>query len=389
MQGSRGQHAMAEEFDRPVPGAAVVCLRGDAVLLVRRGHPPNAGRWSFPGGKIEPGEPARAAAARETEEETGLRVRVLEVVDVYDALFPPYHYTVADYLAEPLDDREPQARSDVTAARWVPFEEVPAYGVSAEMERVLARARWLRVARRGAPLSLGLEVDGPLPAGLADRGALRARVCGLYVVTDATLVPGRTHLEVARAALAGGAAVVQLRDKQRDAGDLLPEARAIAAACRAAGALFLVNDRVDLAAACGADGVHLGQTDLPVAAARALLGPERLVGVSVENADQVAAAEAEGADYLGVGAIYGSTTKSDAGPPVGPEQLRRLRPLTLLPLVAIGGITAARIPEVRAAGADAVAVVGAVAAADDPAGAARELAELIRKAPSATVLFYR
>jgi thiamine-phosphate diphosphorylase len=105
-----------------------------------------------------------------------------------------------------------------------------------------------------------------------------------------------------------------------------------------------VNDRIDLAAACDADGVHLGQTDLPVAAARSLLGPGKLIGISVENLEQVRAAEAEGADYLGVGAVYGSASKTDAGDAVGPEQIRRFRAASRLPIVAIGGITLERAP---------------------------------------------
>jgi thiamine-phosphate pyrophosphorylase len=135
-----------------------------------------------------------------------------------------------------------------------------------------------------------------------------------------------------------------------------------------------VNDRVDLAAASGAHGVHLGQTDLPVREARALLGPGRLIGVSVEDAAQAARAEADGADYLGVGPIYATGSKADAGPAVGTEQLIRLRRATRLPLVAIGGITRDRVAATLAAGAAAVAVIGAVAAAPDPETAARELA---------------
>lgn len=358
----------------PVPGAAVVCLREDAVLLVRRGREPNLGRWSYPGGKIEPGETARQAAAREALEETGLPVRVLDVVDVYDALFPPYHYCVADFLAVPLSAQEPVASGDVTEAYWVPFTEVAQYDLTEAMHTVLTRARWLLAHGGAAPCCLGME------ARSLERAALRERVRGLYVITDETLRPGRTHLDIARAALEAGARVIQLRDKQRDAGDLLPVAREMAALCRAAGALFIVNDRVDLAVAAGADGVHLGQTDLPIGAARALLGPERLLGVSVETAEQVGQAEQEGADYLGVGAIYGTASKPDAGDAVGPDQLRRFRPLTWLPLVAIGGITLERIPEVRAAGADSVAVIGAVVAAADPTAAARDLAVVAERA---------
>lgn len=372
---------MAEGMSHPVPGAAVVCLHRDRVLLVQRDREPNRGRWSFPGGRIEPGETARAAAAREAEEETGVTVQVLDVVDVYDAIFPPFHYCVTDYLAVPEnDDAEPHAASDVADARWVPFTELDQYDLTEAMHRVLDRARWLMSVRAGAPPSLGVDIDAVAPAGVRDRQALRGRIRGLYVVTDETLAPGRAHQEIAFAALEGGADVIQLRDKLRDTGELLPIAREISTLCRSHGALFIINDRIDLALASGADGVHLGQTDLPISEARLILGPEKLIGISVENTEQVEIANAEGADYLGVGAIYGSATKTDAGDAVGPEQITRFRSVSELPIVAIGGITQARIPEVIAAGADAVAVIGAVVSADDMTAASRALSLSIQQA---------
>ena len=369
---------MTEKPGKPVAGAAVICLDHDRVLLVQRGREPNRGRWSFPGGKIEPGEMARQAAERETREETGLRVRVLDVVDVYDAIFPPFHYCVADYLAVPEDDWIPRPGSDVMDARWVSFVDLDDYELTEAMRVVLDRARWLMSIRASAPPSLGMELDPVPPAGVTGRYELRSGIQGLYVITDER-VSQRSHLEIARAAVEGGARLVQLRDKSRDAGELMPIACEIRELCHAAGALFIINDRVDVACACEADGVHLGQSDLPVAEARKLLGPDKLIGVSVENVEHVGAAEAADADYLGVGAIYGSDTKGDAGDAVGPEQIRRFRQHTALPLVAIGGITLDRVPEVREAGADAIAVVSAVAAAGDPVAAAWSLSTACEK----------
>jgi thiamine-phosphate pyrophosphorylase len=358
---------MSEPVERAIPAAAVVCLNYTHVLLVQRAREPNRGRWSFPGGKIEPGETARQAAAREVLEETGLRVEVFDVVDVYDAIFPPYHYVVTDFLAIPGGGKlKPQ--TDVMDARWVPFDEVGQYDITPQMQQVLDRARWLQYARFAAPPSLGLAPVA-MEMQFADFWALE----GLYVVTDETLPPGRSHVEIARAALEGGARIIQLRDKRRDAGELLPLAEEIRALCRPFGAIFIVNDRVDLAVASNAAGVHLGQTDLPVRAARKMLGPDKLIGVSVENEEQVLQAEREGADYLGVGAIYGSATKPDAGEAVGPGQIARFHAISRLPIVAIGGITLERVPEVVAAGARAIAVVGAVVGAPDPKQAAREL----------------
>jgi thiamine-phosphate pyrophosphorylase len=373
---------MREGVGQPVPGAAVVCLHQDRVLLVQRGREPNRGRWSFPGGRVEPGETARDAAFREAQEETGLRVHVLDVVDVYDAIFPPFHYCVTDYLAVPEDDDDPRPGSDAMDARWVPFSKTDAYDLTDAMHQVLERARWMMSVHADAPPSLGIDLEAVPPGGVEGRKALRDRVRGLYVVTDDSLAPGRGHLEIARAALDGGAELIQLRDKRRDAGDLLPIARELQALCESFGALFIVNDRVDLAVAADADGVHLGQTDLPVRDARQMLGPGKLIGISVENAEQVLAAVAEGADYLGVGPIYGTATKSDAGDAVGTEQLVRFREISELPIVAIGGVTLARVPEAFAAGADAVAVISAIVKAEDMTAAARTFSESIARQPA-------
>src|SRR5262249_47730617 len=155
--------------------------------------------------------------------------------------------------------------------------------------------------------------------------------------------------------LAGGARLVQLRDKQRESAELVALARELGARCAAAGALFLVNDRADVAVAAAAGGLHVGQTDLSAAHGRGVAGPEIWLGVSVESPEQEQDAEAAGADYLGVGDLYGTSSKRDAGLPVGIDHLRRLRAATRLPIVAIGGITLARVDEVIAAGADAIA----------------------------------
>jgi thiamine-phosphate pyrophosphorylase len=366
---------MTEGTGRPVAGAAVVCLKNDCVLLVQRAQEPNRGRWSYPGGKIEAGETARQAAEREALEETGLRVRVLDVVDVYDAIFPPFHYCVADYLAVPEDDIEPLPLADAMDARWVRYDELDEYDLTEAMRRVLDRARWMMSVRDDAPPPLGLDLEPVPPSGVKTCTPMRTHVRGLYVITDDAVAPGRSHVEIARAALDGGARLIQLRDKRRDAGELLSIACEIRDLCEAAGALFVVNDRADLALAACAHGVHLGQTDLPITEARRILGPDRLIGVSVESPQQAEAAEAAGADYLGVGAIYGSASKDDAGEAVGLEHLSRIRGISRLPIVAIGGITLERVPEVRSAGADCIAVISAVAGAEDPGAAAKLLSE--------------
>ncbi|HET8630550.1 MAG TPA: thiamine phosphate synthase [Thermomicrobiales bacterium] len=196
---------------------------------------------------------------------------------------------------------------------------------------------------------------------------------GLYVVTDSRLARGRPLAEVVAAAIEGGADAIQLREKELPARDQLALGRALRRLTRAAGVLFIVNDRADLAVALDADGVHVGQDDLPADVARAIVGPERIVGVSAATVEEAALARDQGADYLGVGSIYPTATKPDAGDAVGPERIAAIVARVALPVVGIGGITADNAAEVIRAGADGVAVVSAVVSAGDVAAAAREL----------------
>ncbi|GIU99496.1 MAG: thiamine-phosphate synthase [Actinomycetota bacterium] len=203
---------------------------------------------------------------------------------------------------------------------------------------------------------------------------LDPRALRVYVVTSSGLAPGRGHREVAEAAIAGGATAVQLRAKDLTDEELLPLARELAGRCRAAGVLFVVNDRVEVALASGADGVHVGG-DLDPAAVRQRIGPEMVLGVSVTTPTEAEAAEAAGADYLGV-TVWPTPTKPDAEA-VGLEGLRAIASATSLPVVGIGGITAANAARVLAAGAAGVAVVSAVGAAEDPVAATRTLAGVV------------
>lgn len=226
-----------------------------------------------------------------------------------------------------------------------------------------------------------------LPAASAERrGALHearlARLKGVYVLTDSTLRPDRGPEETARAALAAGASVLQLREKSLPTAELVALARRLSALARATGALFLVNDRVDIALAADADGVHLGPDDLQPPDARRLLGPDRILGVSVSSVEE-ARPLADVASYFGVGAIFGSSTKTDAGPPVGLERLREIRSaFPGHPIVAIGGINESNIASVRQAGADAAAVISAVVCAPEMTEAVRTLCQRFAAADS-------
>jgi thiamine-phosphate pyrophosphorylase len=202
----------------------------------------------------------------------------------------------------------------------------------------------------------------------------------LYVITDPVLSPGRTHVEIARAALEGGADAVQLRDKSSSALNLCRWAAEIQPLARKFGAAFLVNDRVDVALLAGADGAHVGVEDLPARDARRLLPPPAVLGVSAGTREEARRAEKAGADYVGVGPVFPSPTKPDAGEALGIEGFAAIARSVSIPAVAIGGITAENVARVFEAGASGAAVVSAVVAAEDMAAAARALKRRIAEA---------
>jgi thiamine-phosphate pyrophosphorylase len=187
---------------------------------------------------------------------------------------------------------------------------------------------------------------------------------------------GHEPVALARKLLDSGARILQLRLKDYPSRDLLTIATAIAVLCRERGALFIVNDRADIARLAGADGVHVGQDDLPLAAARMIVGDNMIVGVSTHSVEQARAAESGGADYIGFGAIYSGGLKNVANAQ-GLERLRTVRAAVKLPIVAIGGITEATVPAVLEAGADAVAVITDIVRAPDLAAKVRALLALV------------
>ena len=203
----------------------------------------------------------------------------------------------------------------------------------------------------------------------------RWRLC---VITDEHLGRGRSHLRIAEAAISGGADVIQLRDKNASGRRLYEAARELRRLTREAGVPLIVNDRLDVALAADADGVHVGRGDLPAAVARRILGPGRILGVSAGTVEDSVAAERDGADYLGVGPVFEArASKADAAAPLGLELVTRVRRACRLPIVAIGGINPGNARLVRNAGADAAAVISAVVSADDIAEAARHLKRLL------------
>lgn len=205
----------------------------------------------------------------------------------------------------------------------------------------------------------------------------------LYLVTDRSLTRGRPLEEVVARAVQGGVTAVQLREKEATTRSFVELARQLKALLALSGVPLLINDRVDLALAVGADGVHIGQEDLPYPLARQLLGPRALIGLSVETEAQVLAAEDCDLAYLGVSPIFPTPTKTDTRGSWGLDGLARVRRLSRYPLVAIGGLNAANAGAAVTAGADSIAVVSAICLAEDPREAAATLSAIIRQALAA------
>jgi thiamine-phosphate diphosphorylase len=188
----------------------------------------------------------------------------------------------------------------------------------------------------------------------------------LYIITDESLSKGRTHQEIALAAIKAGASVIQLRDKNAAGGRLYQVATDIRKITRELNVSFIINDRIDIALAVDADGVHVGQEDLPAQETRELIGPERILGISAGNLKEAIEAQKQGADYLGVGPVFEArTTKADAGAPRGVDLIKQVSHHCRIPIIAIGGINLANIDKVIEAGATGAAVISAIVGTGD------------------------
>ncbi|MBX5082803.1 thiamine phosphate synthase [Rhizobium lentis] len=208
---------------------------------------------------------------------------------------------------------------------------------------------------------------------------MKAFDLSLYLVLDPDLCAGIGMVETARLAVAGGATMVQLRDKQAGTARMIETGRALKETLNGTGALLIVNDDAEAAIAIGADGLHIGQEDMDARTARGMIGPEMILGLSVETAPLAAAVDPDLVDYTGVGPVFATPTKADHKQPIGFDGLARLVKASPVPSVAIGGLKADHVAEVFAAGARGLAVVSAIAGTPDPEAATRRIAAEIRK----------
>lgn len=198
----------------------------------------------------------------------------------------------------------------------------------------------------------------------------------LYAVTDRSWLSGRSLAEDVEAAIRGGATLIQLREKSMDINDFVEEAEEILSVCRKYGVPLIINDNIDVALAVGADGVHIGQNDTSAAKAREILGEDKIIGVTAKTVCQAQKAEHDGADYLGSGAVFGTSTKADAKP-MDLETLRSITSSVNIPVVAIGGITGENVLRLRGSGIAGAAVVSGIFAQKDIEAAARDLSRKI------------
>lgn len=202
----------------------------------------------------------------------------------------------------------------------------------------------------------------------------------LYVITDRKLAGKHSVLNIVKSAVAGGATMIQYREKDIDETRINRDGKILRSFTKEAGIPFIVNDHIKIALALIADGVHVGQDDTPAFMARKMLGKDKILGVSVKTVAQAQKAVHDGADYLGVGDLFGTSTKHDAGEPIGLEELKKISRSVNIPLVGIGGITNANAASVITAGASGIAVVSAIFGKPDPEKEARELIQLIKSA---------
>lgn len=200
----------------------------------------------------------------------------------------------------------------------------------------------------------------------------------LHVLTDTELQSRFTHVELTKMAIKGGADTIQFRQKTGATRKMIEICREMKRICEDADVTFIVNDRVDVAIASGADGVHLGQDDFPIPLARKLLGENRIIGGSAVTLEEARNCIAEGADYIGFGPVYPTTSKDDAGPVTGIALLEEVVKTVSVPIIAIGGVTVENTPEVIRAGAQGIAVISAVCCQENPEQATRELSRALR-----------
>ena len=201
---------------------------------------------------------------------------------------------------------------------------------------------------------------------------------GLYLVTDTNICSREKLVSVTEAAIKGGVTLVQLREKDISTREFFAEALELKKLCKHYNVPLLINDRIDIALAVDADGIHIGQSDMPLKVSRKILGPNKIIGLSAGNVNQAVEAVSDGADYLGVGAVFPTSTKKDASN-VGIEMLKQVRKSVDIPIVGIGGINPDNISQLYGSGIEGVAVVSCIMGSDDPYAVSKQLSQMVKE----------
>lgn len=323
-------------YENPIPAtAAVVINRKNEILLVKRGVEPHLGEWCLPGGFVEMKETPEDCCLRELKEETGLKGRIEDYAGAYLSVNPIYESVLVIGYRVAFTGGDMIAGDDSVDVGFFPLSNHPPIAFKSHRD-ILAATRQ----------SVNIRINDPLPAVEILSGA------GAYVITS------RDHAILALNACRGGARVIQYRDKMSSRGEMLKIARQIRRISRDHGTLFIVNDYIDIALMAQADGVHLGQDDIPIESARKLLPPGMIVGISTHSLEQAMAAQKGGADYIGVGPVFATPTKKDYTP-VGIDLVKDVLGSSEIPVVAIGGLNLDNITQLKKLGIRNAAMVRA------------------------------
>jgi thiamine-phosphate pyrophosphorylase len=323
-------------YENPIPATAAVVLnqQGD-VLLVRRNIEPQKGNWCLPGGFVELAEKPQDCCLRELKEETNLTGEIDRPAGVFLSNNPIYKSVlVIGYSIKNVSGKM-RAGDDSDEVRYFPVQNRPTMAFRSH-ESILNN---VLQARGGS--------EAPSPPVRENFG-----LWGAYVITSGD------HIELARQACLGGARILQYREKEASRKEMMKVAREIRSVTRSTGTLFIVNDFVDLALLCQADGVHLGQDDIAIGEARRLLPPGFIIGRSTHSLEQALQAQQEGADYIGIGPVFATPTKKNY-PPIGLEVVKAVARRVTIPIVAIGGLDPDNIGQLSSAGISNVAMVRA------------------------------
>ncbi|MCK4761998.1 MAG: thiamine phosphate synthase [Candidatus Aminicenantes bacterium] len=319
-------------YENPTPAtAAVVINKQDEILLVKRNVDPQKGEWCLPGGFVEIDETPEQGCVRELREETGLDAETDRLVGVYLSLNPYYKSVLIIGFTMKNAAGRIEAGDDSDEAAYFKLERMPPLAFKTHrsiFQKVLENRQSRRFPLKGQ------------------------ENFGAYVITSGD------HVEIARAACAGGARILQYRNKVSGRKEVLQTARRIRRITSESNTLFIINDYIDIALLVGADGVHLGQDDVPIAEARTLVPPGFIIGCSTHSLAQAVEAEKDGADYIGSGPVFATPTK-ESYPPIGMECVKQVLETVKIPVVVIGGLNLDNLSRLRQVGAKNFAMVRA------------------------------